>query len=129
MIRFVLRGRRWRVRHPQFSLQFAPVAFLETIQTCGRRSGAGIDVAVQRLVALAHLLPLAHREAVAVAAGDQLLGAQLLDELGIDLGQMHEADGVTDREASLTLMWFQRNRLMVDWQAQRELMASFEEDA
>ncbi len=29
----------------------------------------------------------------------------------------------------LTLMWFQRNRLMVDWQAQRELMASFEEDS
>lgn len=26
----------------------------------------------------------------------------------------------------LTLMWFQRNRLPVDWQAQRELMASFE---
>lgn len=29
----------------------------------------------------------------------------------------------------LTLMWFQRNRLMVDWQAQRELMASFEGEA
>lgn len=29
----------------------------------------------------------------------------------------------------LTLMWFQRNRLMLDWQAQRELMAGFEEDA
>lgn len=29
----------------------------------------------------------------------------------------------------LTLMWFQRNRLMVDWHAQRQLMASFEEDA
>ena len=28
----------------------------------------------------------------------------------------------------LTLMWFQRNRLMVDWQGQRQLMASFEED-
>lgn len=28
----------------------------------------------------------------------------------------------------LTLMWFQRNRLMVDWQAQRQLIASFEED-
>ena len=28
----------------------------------------------------------------------------------------------------LTLMWFQRNRLMVDWCAQRQLMASFEED-
>ena len=28
----------------------------------------------------------------------------------------------------LTLMWFQRNRLMVDWQAQCRLMASFEED-
>ncbi len=29
----------------------------------------------------------------------------------------------------LTLMWFQRNRLPVDWQAQRQIMASFEEDA
>ena len=29
----------------------------------------------------------------------------------------------------LTLMWFQRNRLMVDWHAQRQLMASFEEEA
>lgn len=28
----------------------------------------------------------------------------------------------------LVLMWFQRNRLMVDWHAQRQLMASFEED-
>ena len=28
----------------------------------------------------------------------------------------------------LTLMWFQRNRLMVDWHAQRQLMASFEEN-
>src|SRR5690606_21920766 len=28
----------------------------------------------------------------------------------------------------LTLMWFQRNRLMVDWQAQRQQMASFEEE-
>lgn len=26
----------------------------------------------------------------------------------------------------LTLMWFQRNRLPVDWQAQRQIMASFE---
>ena len=30
---------------------------------------------------------------------------------------------------SLTLMWFQRNRLPVDWQAQRGLMASFEDEA
>lgn len=28
----------------------------------------------------------------------------------------------------LTLMWFQRNRLPVDWKAQRGLMASFEGD-
>ena len=28
----------------------------------------------------------------------------------------------------LTLMWFQRNRLMVDWHAQRQLMAIFEEN-
>lgn len=28
----------------------------------------------------------------------------------------------------LTLMWFQRSLLMVDWHAQRQLMASFEED-
>jgi hypothetical protein len=27
----------------------------------------------------------------------------------------------------LTLMWFQRNRLPVDWQAQRQIMASFED--
>lgn len=26
----------------------------------------------------------------------------------------------------LTLMWFQRNRLPVEWQAQRDIMASFE---
>ena len=29
----------------------------------------------------------------------------------------------------LTLIWFQRNCLPVDWQAQRELLASFEGDA
>ncbi|WP_200894104.1 hypothetical protein [Xanthomonas sp. MUS 060] len=29
----------------------------------------------------------------------------------------------------LTLMWFQRNRLMVDWYAQRQLMASLEDEA
>jgi hypothetical protein len=75
---------------PQLSLQFAPVAFLEAIQSRRRCGRAGVDVAVERLVALAHLLPLAHREAVAVAAGDQLLGAELLDELGVDLGQMDE---------------------------------------
>ena len=28
----------------------------------------------------------------------------------------------------LTLMWFQRNRLAVDWQAQRRIIANFEED-
>ncbi len=28
-----------------------------------------------------------------------------------------------------TLMWFQRNRLMVDWYAQRQLMASLEDEA
>ncbi len=28
----------------------------------------------------------------------------------------------------LTLMWFQRNRLPVDWQAQRGIMAAFEGD-
>jgi len=29
----------------------------------------------------------------------------------------------------LTLMWFQRNRLPLDWQAQRQVIATFEEDA
>ena len=29
----------------------------------------------------------------------------------------------------LTLMWFQRNRLPVDWQAQRDILASLERDA
>lgn len=80
----------WRTGHPKLTLQFPPVTFLEAIQTRRRCSRAGVDVAVERFIALAHLLPLTHREAVAVAAGDQLLRAELLDELGVDLGQMDE---------------------------------------
>ena len=36
--------------------------------------------------------------------------------------------GAIALDRRLTLMWFQRNRLMVDWHAQRQLMATFEED-
>ena len=64
------------------------MAFLEAIQARRRCGRAGVDVAIERLVALTHLLPLAHRKAVAVAAGNQLLGAELLNELGVDLGQV-----------------------------------------
>ena len=80
----------WRTGQPQLPLQFAPVAFLEAVEPCGRSSSTGIHVAVQRFVALAHLLPLAHRKAVAITPGDELLGAQLLEELGVDLGQVDE---------------------------------------
>lgn len=38
-------------------------------------------------------------------------------------------DEICKQPRCLTLMWFQRNRLTVDWQAQRELMASFEGEA
>ncbi len=65
----------------------------------GRRTR--IHVAVQRLVALAHLLPLAVGKAIAVAPGDQLLSAELLQVLGIDLGQVHIAGGVDGRHAVL----------------------------
>ena len=76
--------------------QFSPVAFLEAIKTGCGGCRAGIDVAVQCFVALAHLLPFANGEAVTVTPGHQLLGAELLDELGVDFGQMHEA-GWIDR--------------------------------
>ena len=48
-----------------------------------------------------------------------------LNELAPDIIEQFMAGGQPRR---LTLMWFQRNRLMVDWHAQRQLMASFEED-
>ena len=54
------------------------MAILEAVQSRRRCGGAGVDVAVERFVALSHLLPFAHRESVAVAARDQLLGAELL---------------------------------------------------
>ena len=60
---------------------------------------------------------------------------------GIDLGQASKMSRLAQlapdiieqfmagkQPRRLTLMWFQRNRLMVDWQAQRQLMATFEED-
>ena len=73
-------------RESDLSFQFAPVPVLETVEAGGTRCRAGIHVAVQGFVALAHLLPLAHRKAVAITPGDELLGAQLLEELG--LGEM-----------------------------------------
>ena len=78
-------------RETDLSFQFAPVPFLEAVEAGGTRRRAGIHVAVQGFVALAHLLPFAHRVAVAVAPGHQLLGAQLLQVLGVDLRQMHVA--------------------------------------
>ena len=85
---------RWRLIRrpidPELAFQFAPVAFLEAIQPRRRCGSSGVHITIERLVAFAHLLPLAYRKTVAVAAGDQLLGAELLDELGVDLGQMDE---------------------------------------
>jgi len=53
----------------------------------------------------------------------------------LDTGAMQSGSAIARAEKlpgkqprRLTLMWFQRNRLMVDWHAQRQLMASFEED-
>ena len=84
-IRFVRDFMGIDTRDPELLFQFSPVAFFESIEAgcCGCR--AGIDVAVQGLVTLAHLLPLANREAVPVTPGHQLLGAELLDEFGVDL--------------------------------------------
>ena len=69
------------------------MAFFKAIESrqAGRRSG--IDITVQRLVALANLLPLPKRKPVAVTPGDQLLRTQLLDVFSIDLRQMHIAFG------------------------------------
>lgn len=54
------------------------------------------------------------------------LGADGLAQ-GLD-GDIIEQFMAGKQPRRLTLMWFQRNRLMVDWHAQRQLMASFEED-
>ena len=39
-----------------------------------------------------------------------------------------ELPSLLEENRRLTLMWFQRNRLAVDWQAQRRIIANFEED-
>ena len=60
------------------SFKLSPVPILETIEAGSRRRCPGIDVAVQRLITFAHLLPLADGEAIPVTPGHQLLGTQLL---------------------------------------------------
>ena len=67
------------------------MALLETVEARSRCGGPRVHITVERFIALAHLLPLPDGKAIAVAAGDQLLGAQLLDEFGIDLWQMNES--------------------------------------
>ena len=58
------------------------------------RSNAGVDPAVQRLVALAHLLPFEPGKSAPVAPGHQLLGGQLLQPLTVDpVGQVDGAGG------------------------------------
>jgi hypothetical protein len=67
------------------------VAVLKAVQARGAGRRSGVDVAVEGLVALAQLLPLPHGKAIAVPAGDQLLGAELLEEFGVDMRQMDKA--------------------------------------
>ena len=67
------------------------MALLKSVQATGRTRRTCVHVAVQRLIPLAHLLPITLGKAVAVAPRDQLLGAELLQKFAIDLGQMHEA--------------------------------------
>jgi hypothetical protein len=67
-------GERQRIRHPRP----APVA--PAVHAEGRRSSAGINPAVQCLVAFPGLDPFEPAKAVAAGAGDELLGGELAAE-------------------------------------------------
>lgn len=101
LVQFDVLDGRWRIRwgrNPKLPLQLPPVAFLETIQSRTGRGRAGVDVAVQRFIALAHLLPLAHRESVAVAAGDQLTNSTSFEVIGENVGVI--ANGNTSADCA-----------------------------
>ena len=78
----------------QLFFQLLPVPIFETVQAGSGRRCPGVDVAIERLVALTHLLPFTPGKAIAVAPSDQLFGTELLQVLGIDLGQMHKSGWV-----------------------------------
>ena len=66
--------------------------FRPTVDPGDPRSRAGIDPTIQRLVALAQLLPFEFREAAPCPHRDQLLGHQLLQPFAVNpVGQVNEA--------------------------------------
>src|ERR1017187_8573842 len=68
----------WRRAHPAFEV--APVLLLETVDAAPSSRRASIHAAIERLIALAHLLPLV--PAIAFDdLGHQLLGGDLLEVL------------------------------------------------
>ena len=76
-----------------------------------------------------HLLAIGHMKSGSDIARNEGLHHSTVNEL---LRLTLLAPDIIDRAMAgrqprrLTLMWFQRNRLPVDWRAQRDIIASFE---
>src|SRR5581483_4917951 len=83
-LRLSTRGARRRWRRPDLILELAPLGFGPAIGADNPRRGARIDPAVERLVALAQLLPFEPSEPALGLHRDELLGDELLHPFGID---------------------------------------------
>src|SRR5512134_3306678 len=68
----------------ELHLQIPPLPLVPAIEAGDPGGGAGIDAAVERLVAFAQLLPFEPGEAAAGLHRHQLFADQLLDPFGVD---------------------------------------------
>ncbi|WP_235430602.1 site-specific recombinase resolvase [Xanthomonas sp. MUS 060] len=116
---------------------FVPLTFSRRgIQRAAAEQGSVHDVTLIEGLARAfywqHLLDIG-----AMPSGSAIARAENLDQSVVNesLRMNLLAPDIVERfmagkqPPQLTLMWFQRNRLMVDWYAQRQLMASLEDEA
>src|SRR5512134_261238 len=88
------RGHRRCLRlDAELRFQLAPLALGPAIDAGDPGGGAGVDAAIERLVALSQLLPFQAGEAAAGLHRDQLLGDQLLHPFGLDAARQMNGAG------------------------------------
>jgi len=108
-----------------------PAAFVAAVTALANGPPPSHRSERERLTLLqAHAEHLQGRTAAAIARAEKLHHSVVNELMRLTLlaPDIIEQFLVGKQPRRLTLMWFQRNRLMVDWHAQRQLMASFEED-